>query len=252
VDRYKYYHLLAPLYSSGIKSRAMQIMEEKALRTPRSAAAYASYVVGKWPKAEPVILQNPMMAVDYAENTLEDRWPEAEPIIMRDGPAAETYAMSSSLMGETRWLEAEPFIFDLSKNDPRYYFREFFDGWDFNEVPDYVQPYWLKEFGECAQCGDGLSQNERKHWRLNDDWGDEKFCSERCADKASEGQHEANVQYWVEDSMNELNDPAPDKERIEAAQQYINRYPRFLEDQDAVVRALRRGEFVPEEDDDES
>lgn len=252
MERYRLFRFLSAMYETGVRSKAQTLVEAKALKDPRDACSYATHVVGRWPKGEPVILQNPVMAVNYAENVLESRWPEAEPSIMVNGPAAEQYAMAQELGGEERWPEAEPYIFDLKQNDPGYYFRTFFGDDDFDELPDCVKPYWIKEFGECAGCGGGLPQNEREHWRTSDDWSDDKFCSQRCADKAWESQHESDVEYWTEEAMNELNDPAPDKERIEAAQQYINRYPRFLEDQDAVVRALRRGEFVPEEDDDES
>lgn len=250
MERYRFYHLLSAMKNSGVHSGAQPIMEAKALKDPETACIYATHVMGRWPKGERVIMQRPITAVDYAERVLEARWPEAEPVIMQNGYAAESYALSD--LFAARWPEAEPNIFDPKQNrDPSQYFGEYFDDWGFDEVPDCVKPYWIRVFGECAECGEGLPKNEREHWRLNDGYSDDKFCSQRCADRAWESQHESDVAYWVEEAMHEHNEENVTPERIAEALNFVNNRRRYMEGPSEVERALREGGFIPSEDEDE-
>jgi hypothetical protein len=82
--------------------------KEKALRSPAGAYLYAYKVIkGRWPEAEPIIINSPWSALHYAQYVLKGRWPEAEPIIMQNPAIAYFYAGD---VIKDRWLEAEPII----------------------------------------------------------------------------------------------------------------------------------------------
>ena len=61
----------------------------------------------RWPKAEPIIAQDPWSAYRYARDVIEGRWPEAEPYIAQD-PVMAFYYARDIIKG--RWPEAEPYI----------------------------------------------------------------------------------------------------------------------------------------------
>ena len=64
-------------------------------------------IKGRWPEAEPVIMQEPMVAVDYAAEIIRGRWPEAEANILKTPIAAADYAI---LVLKAPWPEAESAI----------------------------------------------------------------------------------------------------------------------------------------------
>lgn len=73
-----------------------------------SACKYAKYIIGgRWPEAEPIIIESPQAAYYYARHILNGKWPEAEPIIMTNPNMAVKYA--AEIIGG-RWPEAEPSI----------------------------------------------------------------------------------------------------------------------------------------------
>lgn len=72
---------------------------------------YAEHTIkGRWPEAEPYIMQDAESAVDYARNVVHGRWPEAEKSILADGHPSDlvNYAL---VAGMTRWEAAEPIIY---------------------------------------------------------------------------------------------------------------------------------------------
>ena len=75
------------------------------------AVQYAiNAIKGRWPEAEPYIMQDAASAVDYARNVVHGRWPEAEKSILADGHPSDlvNYAL---VAGMTRWEAAEPIIY---------------------------------------------------------------------------------------------------------------------------------------------
>ncbi len=89
-------------------SNRYNITAKEALKDPINAFEYALNVIGgRWPEAEPVIMQDAYAACEYACNILKCRWPEAEPVIMQKGYSAFCYARD---IINDRWLEAEPYI----------------------------------------------------------------------------------------------------------------------------------------------
>lgn len=77
------------------------------LQVPEMAVDFAVYVKkGRWPEAEPQMSRNGEAAARYALEILDGRWPEAEPVLAYY-PSAATYAQS---VLKRRWLEAEPAI----------------------------------------------------------------------------------------------------------------------------------------------
>jgi hypothetical protein len=74
---------------------------------PRYAVEYAvSVIKGEWPEAEEEIIYDPRAAYEYARYVIKKRWPVAEPLIMKSYYAAK-YA-KYVIKGE--WPEAEPYI----------------------------------------------------------------------------------------------------------------------------------------------
>ena len=54
---------------------------------------------GRWPEAEPMIMQDIIYAYSYALNVIKGRWLEAEPYIMRDPQLAFYYARDVNANG---------------------------------------------------------------------------------------------------------------------------------------------------------
>jgi len=78
------------------------------MQDPEMAYSYALRVIrGSWPEAEPVIRQDPWWAYMYAQKVIGRRWSKAEPVIMQDPWSAYEYAQD---VIQARWLEAEPVI----------------------------------------------------------------------------------------------------------------------------------------------
>ena len=76
--------------------------------TPYNLFKHALLVIkGRWPEAEPFIMEDPRYACYYAQDVIKGRWPEAEPIIMKDPKCACWYALNVIV---DRWPEAEPTI----------------------------------------------------------------------------------------------------------------------------------------------
>ncbi len=72
----------------------LQTMGSSIVDQPMMAVQYAYQVMrGRWPEAEPKILADAKAAARYAVYVIKGRWPEAEPIIMRDPSAALDYTM---------------------------------------------------------------------------------------------------------------------------------------------------------------
>ena len=77
------------------------------MQDPYIALCYAQYVIkGRWLEAE-TMLANSSYAWLYADNVIQGRWAEAEPAIIQDAWHACTYAR---YVIKERWLEAEPII----------------------------------------------------------------------------------------------------------------------------------------------
>lgn len=95
------------------------------MQDPVSADVYATEIIGgRWPEAEPVIMAHPMSAVAYASDVIKGRWPEAEPVIMAYPMSAVAYARD---VIKGRWPEAEPTI--KGSGDPaRVYAKEVIGG----------------------------------------------------------------------------------------------------------------------------
>ena len=78
-----------------------------------SLSAYWSYhyacnvIKGRWPEAEPNIMQNAQYAYWYARYIMQERWLEAELVIAQDAEYAYLYTLH---IIKGRWLEAEPNI----------------------------------------------------------------------------------------------------------------------------------------------
>jgi len=52
---------------------------------------YIIHVIkGRWPEAEPILIENPYRAYQYAKEVIKDRWPEAEPYL-KDSPCWTAY-----------------------------------------------------------------------------------------------------------------------------------------------------------------
>ena len=86
-------------------------LERMVMVEPGWALDYATNIIkGRWPEAEPYILQELHTAYWYAINVVKDRWPEAEPIIAEDPTLALMYNCSFI---KHRWPEAEQYF------DPR-------------------------------------------------------------------------------------------------------------------------------------
>jgi hypothetical protein len=80
----------------------------RALQSARSAYWYTlDTFVGRWPEAEPIIVQDAEFSYLYACDIIRGRWPEAEPVIVQSTSWACMYA---SHILKCRWLEAEPVI----------------------------------------------------------------------------------------------------------------------------------------------
>jgi hypothetical protein len=77
------------------------------MQDPESAYKYAGDFIGRWPEAEPFIMRDPIVAYHYALYRIEGRWPEAEPFIMQHPSAAQSYAAD---ILKSRWPAAEPII----------------------------------------------------------------------------------------------------------------------------------------------
>ena len=64
-------------------------------------------IKGRWPEAEPIIMEDPNYAYLYAKDVIKGRWPEAEPTIKEYPQWACWYALN---VIKGRWPEAEPTI----------------------------------------------------------------------------------------------------------------------------------------------
>jgi hypothetical protein len=94
---------------SNLTERDPQV-EQKILRSenPKWAYLYDHDVIkGRWPEAEPFIMQDPEWAYYYACFIINGRWREAEPYILKNPEWAYYYARHAI---NGRWREAEPFI----------------------------------------------------------------------------------------------------------------------------------------------
>jgi hypothetical protein len=81
--------------------------EPAIMQNPNEAVVYSTRIIrGRWPEAEPAIMKDPNVAVVYSNRIIRGRWPEAEPAIMKDPNAAMEY----SRLIRGRWPEAEPAI----------------------------------------------------------------------------------------------------------------------------------------------
>ena len=97
-----------PLIAIHLQDKNHPDYMKAVVKSPRYACQYAKNVIkGRWPEAEPYIMDNPKYAFLYALDTMKGRWPEAEPKIMKDPISAITYAFQ---IIKGRWPEAEPFI----------------------------------------------------------------------------------------------------------------------------------------------
>lgn len=75
-----------------------------------SMVDYAMHAIkGRWPEAEPYIMEAPYEAVNYAADVIKGRWPDAEPYIMQEASAAVEYVRK---VVQGRWPEAEDSILD--------------------------------------------------------------------------------------------------------------------------------------------
>jgi len=55
------------------------------MKVPGIAYDYALHIIkGRWPEAEPCIMENAWAAYYYARYVIKGRWSEAEPYIMKD------------------------------------------------------------------------------------------------------------------------------------------------------------------------
>ena len=78
---------------------------ETKMKNPRWALNFALQVIkGRWPEAEPYIMQDPHSALGYAQSIIQDRWPEAEPYILQNRDDAFIYA---KYVIQGRWPEYE-------------------------------------------------------------------------------------------------------------------------------------------------
>lgn len=110
----------------------------------RALFNYALNVIGgRWPDAEPYIIQDPEYAFMYAEDILNSRWPEAEPIIMKQPNWAYEYARD--VIG-SRWLEAEPYIMKSGRSASLYSIEVIGGRWP--EAEPYIMrgPQWAYEY----------------------------------------------------------------------------------------------------------
>ena len=234
-------HCLHPIEHNGLRSRATQLMRQKALADPQAAVQYAEYAIqGRWPEGEPIIAQGSAASYKYATVVLDGRFEAGEPAILTNGDVACDYAME---VMKKEWPEAEDIIF--TARNPGDYYDEYLRDEDYDNLPDSAQQWLIRENGECGGCGKALPAEKRDRWHLNDGFGEE-YCSERCADKASEFQHESDLEFWTEDLMT-----GEDPERVIKAVQYIQRYHKWLEDPDDVKQALIDGDFLPDDEEEE-
>ena len=89
------------------KDKAQKILDAIA-ESPEAASKYAIIVMKRrWPEAEPVILEEPDAAIDYAEE-LFPGWPELEKIALEDPVIAFNYAVQ---VVKDRWPKGESSIF---------------------------------------------------------------------------------------------------------------------------------------------
>lgn len=76
--------------------------------TPYGAYKHALQVErAPWPKAEPLIMKDPLSAYLYTCHIKKARWPEAEPVIMENPELAYLYTLH---IKKAPWPEAEPII----------------------------------------------------------------------------------------------------------------------------------------------
>ena len=83
--------------------------EEYIMKDAYSAYYYAKYILHRrWKAAEPVIMTDRNLVLNYASKFLKGvGWPAAEPIIIKDPQWAYMYAID---VLEERWPEAEKYI----------------------------------------------------------------------------------------------------------------------------------------------
>lgn len=72
--------------------------------TAGKAVKIAKITKTRWPKMEPLILQHPQTAYEYAMMVIKKRWPEAEPVILKNYTFANFYA---KYIIKDRWPELE-------------------------------------------------------------------------------------------------------------------------------------------------
>lgn len=81
---------------------------EELKHNPIRAFNYALLTLkGRWPEAEPYIMQHASTAVNYANEILKQPWPEAEPYILKSYNDAIVYTI---LVKKKKWPELEKII----------------------------------------------------------------------------------------------------------------------------------------------
>lgn len=86
--------LISYPYSCSMRWRNMGYpeIEKYIMNEPEMAVLYAEFVIkGRWPEAEDSIATNPHSAFTYAAYVLGKRWPKAEPVIMTDKQSWKLY-----------------------------------------------------------------------------------------------------------------------------------------------------------------
>jgi len=119
------------------------------MQDPIMACNYARYVMNRkrWPEAEPYIAEDPYEAYWYARNIMkEKRFPEAELYIMKDPALAYLYARD--IMKGKRWSEAEPYIMKDPEWAVAYAHRIMKKRWP--EAEEYIMknPFWARRYSD--------------------------------------------------------------------------------------------------------
>ncbi len=123
-------HTLATIvldYALNVIQRELPPKYEKyIIQSPSNAYYYARQFKGRWPEAEPVIIQEIDSLVYYAISVLKGRWLEAEPRLLemleeKSPYVAATWAtMYAKLAVRSRWPEGENYIFNSIEHVAEY------------------------------------------------------------------------------------------------------------------------------------
>lgn len=109
-----------------IQSELPEKYEKYIIQSPSNAYYYARQFKGRWPEAEPIIIQDIDALVYYAISVLKGRWLEAEPRLLEmleeRGPyaAAAWATMYAKLAVRDRWPEGEDYIFNSKEHTAEY------------------------------------------------------------------------------------------------------------------------------------